>query len=579
MIPDQVAVDRRRWRKWVYALALIWPLAASAVPFIATVTSVGEPINPQSTSCGSTCTLREAINLAQLVGGALAINFSPNIDGETILLTEFSNPAGCVPCGTQTTQFGPSAFFISGNLTLTIDGVSGLTHGITIARCTDSAACYGGNPVPSFRLFDIETGSSLSIRGLTLRDGLAAGGSSGAGGGALGAGGAIFNQGTLQLYQTTLVANAALGGRGNYYDPDPNSMFYPGPPGTGGGAGVGGNGNFPQGGLPNAGSTVEAGVGGFGGGGNDTNTPGVYTTIYGYGADGGFGGGGGSPWYENMYNGGGKGGFGGGGGGVFGGFSNFFGGAGGTFGGNGETGGDARGGGGAGLGGAIFNDVGSVVIADSTLTGNSATGGAIDGSAAGGAIFNYNGSLTLNYVTLAGNSVSADATNGYAVADGGALYSLGDSITRCGAGSNRCATNAASLNVSRTIAADSIGAANDVVIDSIHGTEAGGSSSNGTGSSNLIRNLLVRNGGSSSVGIVANGNPRLGNLGNYGGLGVALPLAASSPAVDAATCDSGPGGVVVDQRGVARPQGASCDIGAYEYEVGDDFIFASGFEP
>jgi len=42
------------------------------------------------------------------------------------------------------------------------------------------------------------------------------------------------------------------------------------------------------------------------------------------------------------------------------------------------------------------------------------------------------------------------------------------------------------------------------------------------------------------------------------------PLLADSPAIDAALCL--PGLTTMDQRGVTRPQGGGCDIGAYEQE-------------
>lgn len=58
-------------------------------------------------------------------------------------------------------------------------------------------------------------------------------------------------------------------------------------------------------------------------------------------------------------------------------------------------------------------------------------------------------------------------------------------------------------------------------------------------------------------------DPRLGALTYLGGATRVLPLLKDSPAVDAgnpATC------LPTDQRGVARPQGAACDIGAFELE-------------
>jgi hypothetical protein len=55
-------------------------------------------------------------------------------------------------------------------------------------------------------------------------------------------------------------------------------------------------------------------------------------------------------------------------------------------------------------------------------------------------------------------------------------------------------------------------------------------------------------------------DPLLGPLADHGGLTLTHELLAGSPAIDhaAVTCDS------PDQRGVARPQGPRCDIGAFE---------------
>ena len=52
----------------------------------------------------------------------------------------------------------------------------------------------------------------------------------------------------------------------------------------------------------------------------------------------------------------------------------------------------------------------------------------------------------------------------------------------------------------------------------------------------------------------------LGALADNGGTTPTLLPQATSPAIDAADCV----GISPDQRGVARPQGARCDIGAVE---------------
>lgn len=72
------------------------------------------------------------------------------------------------------------------------------------------------------------------------------------------------------------------------------------------------------------------------------------------------------------------------------------------------------GGGGAGMGGAIFNQGGSVSIADTTLALNAAVGGGggNPGEGLGGALFNLGGGVTISSstVTLAGSFTFAGQT-------------------------------------------------------------------------------------------------------------------------------------------------------------------------
>ncbi len=134
--------------------------------------------------------------LGQKGTGNDTIQFDPSIAGQTISLSNTDPSSGV----------GPTAFCIGNNDTLVIDAQTGLNKGITLAG-------PGG-----FRLFDVTTGSNLTLKGLTLTGGDAQGfnGGSGSqpGGGSAGLGGAIFNQGTLTILDSTLTGNTAQGGNG-----------------------------------------------------------------------------------------------------------------------------------------------------------------------------------------------------------------------------------------------------------------------------------------------------------------------------------------------------------------------------
>jgi hypothetical protein len=64
-----------------------------------------------------------------------------------------------------------------------------------------------------------------------------------------------------------------------------------------------------------------------------------------------------------------------------------------------------------------------------------------------------------------------------------------------------------------------------------------------------------------AVGDMQNTDPKLGPLANNGGPTQTLALLSGSPAIDAGSDMACPS---IDQRGVSRPQGPHCDIGAFE---------------
>ncbi|HSH01493.1 MAG TPA: choice-of-anchor Q domain-containing protein [Anaerolineae bacterium] len=69
--------------------------------------------------------------------------------------------------------------------------------------------------------------------------------------------------------------------------------------------------------------------------------------------------------------------------------------------------------------------------------------------------------------------------------------------------------------------------------------------------------------GLGAAGDMVDIEPMLGELADNGGATETIALLAGSPAIGKGNCASGQ--VSVDQRGVVRPAGGGCDIGAYEY--------------
>ena len=171
-------------------------------------------------------------------------------------------------------------------------------------------------------------------------------------------------------------------------------------------------------------------------------------------------------------------------------------------------------------GGAIDNDA-TLNISNSTFTNN--TGG----TNGGGAVVNF-GTTTLNQSTFSGN------TSPY----GANIY------------------NYTGFNLSMSM---------DIVAGGITGSNCGGQAP--------ITDLGYNIDTGSSCGFSAtnhslpNTQPQLDALASNGGSTQTMALPAGSPAIDAIpTSTSGCAGTT-DQRGIARPQGNGCDIGAYELVV------------
>jgi CSLREA domain-containing protein len=164
----------------------------------------------------------------------------------------------------------------------------------------------------------------------------------------------------------------------------------------------------------------------------------------------------------------------------------------------------------SGYGGGINNQK-SLQISNSTLSGNLAAYG-------GGAVLNsINGSMLMINCTLSGNSAN----------NGGGLHNVG------------------SLDFANTIIANSV-SVSDCWND-------GGTITTNT------HNLVMDGTCSPDV----SGDPLLHPLGDNGGPTLTHTLLAGSPAIDTGDLDECP---ATDQRGMPRPQGAGCDIGAFEVQ-------------
>jgi hypothetical protein len=197
-----------------------------------------------------------------------------------------------------------------------------------------------------------------------------------------------------------------------------------------------------------------------------------------------------------------------------------------------------------GSGGGI---AGRGTIANSTIANNTATGGAgatfgcspfppsPGGNGTGGAVEAI-GAITIVNTTIAGNAAKGGSGNPPGTGLGGGIH----------------VSNPVSV-INTILAGDS----------ATTGPDCDGTVS--SGGHNLTADTTACS-GFNGPGDLKNVDPMLGPLQNNGGPTKTMSLPAGSPAVDAgddSVCAAPPVNGV-DQRGVPRPQGPHCEIGAYE---------------
>jgi len=275
---------------------------------------------------------------------------------------------------------------------------------------------------------------------------------------------------------------------------------------------------------------------------------------------------------------------------------------------------------GGGSGGAIFNE-GTMTIAGSTFTNNSAPND-------GGAVINASpGTLTVTDSTLSGNGATANGGGGGAIANtgvatvlrsafydnygvgyGGAIRTDGSAPTggsltvvnstftgntggaqTGGGGGAIGSVNAGTVRIlNSTITSNSAGSAadgggiyagsgttvlirNSIVSDNVVPPDRYGPDCVGTLQSegyNIVSNLKDCTVAGTLTGNLTGVDAMLAPLADNGGATRTRAFLAGSPAHDAGDpvgcTDQNGAPLTTDQRGITRPQGAACDIGAYE---------------
>ena len=227
------------------------------------------------------------------------------------------------------------------------------------------------------------------------------------------------------------------------------------------------------------------------------------------------------------------------------------------------------------VGGGIDNR-GTVTVTNSTLSGNSATN-------AGGGIYSFNGTVTVTNSTFSGNSApygggiynfgtvtvtnstlsgnSATSSGGVLLNNGGTVRVTNSTLSGNSASGNGGGIfNAGTLTVTNTIVAGNTAPTGPDINGAVvsHGHNLIGTTSGTLGITSGMN------------GDLANPTPLLSALGSYGGLTQTVALLPGSPAIDAgddSVCNQMTGAAPVntqDQRGITRPVGAHCDIGAFE---------------
>jgi hypothetical protein len=194
-------------------------------------------------------------------------------------------------------------------------------------------------------------------------------------------------------------------------------------------------------------------------------------------------------------------------------------------------------------GGGIYENAGRLTLTNVTVSGNSATV-----SEGGGLVLDFNPD-TLTNVTISGNSANTS---------GGGIHQIAGSVTlnNVTIANNSAVLGAGGLNAG---GASAVTMTNTLIGGNTAPSKPDCSGALTTSSYNLIQNNTggcTGTTGTDHIGV----DPKIDPLADNGGGLQTHALRSDSPAINA-----GVGCPSTDERGVARPQGVACDIGAFEF--------------
>jgi CSLREA domain-containing protein len=213
-------------------------------------------------------------------------------------------------------------------------------------------------------------------------------------------------------------------------------------------------------------------------------------------------------------------------------------------------------------GGALWNLSGPTSITGTTFMQNTST----DFDSAAVALYQFNDPFRIT-TTITNSTIAAN--NGYGMFIGNSMTAVMNNVTIAGNTAGGIFTQVFSTN-------SFVKLQNSIVAGNPNGSGADLACNPSAPYTSLEHNLIQNRGGCIITGDTATNifgkDPLLGLLTDNGGATQTMALAATSPALNAGNpSDPGSGNgacAAVDQRAVNRPQGAACDIGAFESQGG-----------